>query len=294
MTIGDPVESGRLTAWPLYGQDYPGYGFVDEVQLVDDQSYGRMGFKGGDDPDGGIAPMGMMFFIPTGQDRAIRVPFFIPVGETVYADTVCLEPAKCGLWMPGEGMTTRALPISLQAALPDGRGFSDLWPDIRKRHAANGGQGTTVAGLIEPGQYTLSKDMIDPDARGAMLAIDGRVVAIQVAPTKSQFRQWWVEYGLSEAFAFEAQTLPALPLPIGQVAGGSVEPEADGMHKITALHILKGWVYAVSGQIVYASLLEKEGLTIFKKHGQERTGPDYQSEPDTPCGGDGAPLEWVD
>jgi len=294
LTIGDPVESGRLTAWPLYGQDYHGYGFVDEVQLVHDHSYGRMGFKGGDDPDGGIAPAGMMFFIPTGQDRALRESVFIPYGETVYVDTVCLEPSNGGLWQPGEGMTTRALPISLQAALPDGRGFSDLWPDIRERHAANGQTGTTVHALLKPGQYVLSKDMIDPDARGAMLAIDGRVVAIEIAPTKRAFRQWWVEYGLSEAFAFEAQTLPELPLPIGQVAGGTIEPEAQGMHKVTVLDILKGWVYAMSGQIIYASLLEKEGLTVFKKHGQERARPDYQAEPDTPCDGDGEPLEWVD
>jgi len=294
MTLGDPVESGRLTAWPIYGEDHPGTGFVGEVRLVHDRDYGHMGFES-EGPNGGIAPAGLMFFIPTGQDRALREAIYIPVGERVYVDTVCLEPANGGLWKPGDTLTTRALPISLQAALPDRieGGYSALWADIRKRHAANGGEGTTVAGLIEPGQYTLSKDMIDPEARGAMLAIDSRIVAIEIAPTREQFRQWWVEYGLSEAFAFESQTLPELPLPLGQVNDGVIEAEQDGMHKVTALHILKGWVYAVSGRIVYASLLEKEGLTIFQKHGQ-KVGPDYQPEPDTPCGKDGEPLEWVD
>lgn len=288
MTLGDPVESGRLIAWPLYGQNCHGYGFVDEVKLVHDQSYGQMGFKGGNDPGGGIAPAGLMFFIPTGQDRALRESIFIPVGETVYVDTVCLEPSNGGLWKPGEGMTVRALPISLQAALPDGRGFGDLWPDIRKRHASVGGAGDTVAALLSPGQYILPVNMVDPKARGVMVAIDGRVVAIEIAPTQEQFRQWWNEYGLSEAFAFEAQTLPELPLPLGQLASCTLEPKKDGMQKVTALHILAGWLYAAGGRIVYASLLEKEGLTIFRKHGKEQ---DYQSnKPSTD-----EPLnEWED
>lgn len=285
-TMGESTESGRLTAWPIFGQDYPGIGFVDEVKLVHDQSYGRMGFRSSG-LGGGIAPAGLMFFIPTGQDRALRESIFIPAGETVYADAVCLEPAEGGLWNPGEGMTVRVLPVSLQAALPEGGGFGALWSDIRARHVSVGGDGSTVAALLEPGKYVLPKNMIDPEARGAMLAIDGRVVAIEIAPSRKQFREWWVEYGLSEAFAFEAQTLPQLPLPLGQLAGGDLDPETDGMHKITALDILYGWVYAVNGQIVYTSLLEREGLTIFKKHGKKQ---DYQSE--NVCDGDGEPLEW--
>lgn len=289
MTLGDSTESGRLTAWPIFGDDHPGIGFVKEVELVHDHSYGRMGFKPGDQPGGGIAPTGMMFFIPTGQDRALRESVFIPCGETVYVDTVCLEPSNGGLWSPGEGMTVRALPISLQAALPAGGSYSALWDDIRKRHAAMDGEGSTVKGLLEPGRYVLPRNMVDPDARGVMVAIDSRVVAIEIAPTRDQFHQWWGEYGLSEAFAFEAETLPELPLPLGQVNDGKIEPEQrDGMHEITALHILKGWVYAVNSQIVYASLLEKEGLTIFREHGKERK-TDYQSEPD-----DGESLEWED
>lgn len=267
LSMGNPVRSGRLQTWPIYGPDHD-VGFVGSIRLADDDDgYGSLGLQT-DHPRGGIAPHGMAFFFANGQDRAIRESVFVPAGQTLRVSALCVEPAQGGFW-EGQETKIKALPASLLAALPEhATGYQDLWSDIEARYAAMGKSGETVAGLLKGDKYLMPHDMIDGQARGVMIAIDGRVVALQVAPNRDAFRAWWNEYGLSESYAFEAQTLPRLPAPLG-VLDGNLEAEREGMYRVTFLDVLKGWIYVKMGAIQFASLLEKEGLTIFKQHGEQ-------------------------
>jgi hypothetical protein len=275
MELGSPVESGRLRVWPIYGPDHD-IGFVGSIHLAnDDGGYGEMGLST-DHPRGGIAPHGLSFFFSDGQDRALRESVFVPAGEIIKVPALCVEPAQGGLWN-GQHTQVRALPASLLAALPEGseHSYSDLWDDIKERYSAMGERGETVAGLLGVGKYVMPADMVDREARGAMIAIDGRVIALQIAPSKAAFGEWWNEFGLSESYAFEAATLPQLPQPLGALPG-ELEAEREGMYQATYLDILKGWIYARNGAIQFASLLEKEGLTVFKRHGQQQSSAHAQ------------------
>jgi hypothetical protein len=277
MELGTPTESGRLRIWPIHGPDH-NIGFVGNIRLSDDDGgYGQMALST-DHPRGGIAPHGMSFFFAGGQDRALRESTFVPAGEIIKVNALCVEPAQGGFW-EGQGTTVKALPASLLAALPSGseHSYSDLWADIESRYRAMGESGETVSGLLGAGKYVMPKDMVDPEARGVMIAIDGRVISLQIAPNRAAFSEWWNEFGLSESYAFEAKTLPQLPQPLGTLPG-ELEAEAEGMYQATYLDILKGWIYAKSGQIQFASLLEKEGLTVFKRHGQRADRPDTTHE----------------
>lgn len=292
LRTGDPVSEGRLRVWPLYGPRED-MGFVDDVHLTEDRDYGDVSL-GTDRSGGACAPWGMLFFIPGAQDRTLRESVFVPCGQPVEVSALCVEPAECGLWEKGDKVQVATLPPSLKANIVSGHDFTDLWDDIATRYSSMGEQGDAVRGLLEGGEEV--RLMVDPGARGAMVAIDDRIVALEVAPSAEQFQQWWREGGLGQVFEFESRTLPQLPTPLGTLAPiDDMDPGEDGMHQVTYLDVLTGWMYVRKGKVVFASLLEKEGLSVFKTHGHA-TKPNVRyhgaTDPLYPETGDEFRGEW--
>lgn len=262
---GRPTKHGRLTLWPLEGPDHVGIGFVSNVKLKGDRGgYGSLQL--GSDNGPAIGPWGMTFFFPGGQDRAIREAVYIQHEETVSVSAVCLEPRQGGTWQ-GQKVAVAMLPPSLRASLPAGGGYEALWDTIRTRNTSVGKEGDTVAGLLEG--RVLDKDMAVSGMRGMVIALDGRPVAIEIAPTAAQFAEWWNDYGLGDTFSFEAETLPPLPTPIGEEPFHPFAPSAEGLHQVTAWDILRGWAYVQDQKLVYASLVDGEALVLFQKDQRE-------------------------
>jgi len=251
------VQHGRLTYWPLEGPD-TGLGFVGQVRLVKDLGYDSLRLKSTNGP--AIAPWGMTFFISGAQDRALREAVYIPMGQEVYAEAVCVEPRQCGLWSCQQ-VEVGQLPPSLLAALPEGGGFSALWPGIKSRY--RGKSGDTVAGLLEG---KVSHDVPVSGARGVVVGLDGRPVALYVAPSAAAFAEWW-NGGLGQSLAFET-TYPELPLPLGSVN----EPLefTEGLHKVEAWEVLVGWAFVSAGVLAYATLVDGEALSSFQKAREQK------------------------
>jgi hypothetical protein len=273
-TTGSPIHSGRLTFWPLQAPDVD-LGFVGQVKVKDDRGgYGRLTLKSDNGP--AVAPWGMSFFFSGGQDRAIREAVYIPSQETVVVSAVCLEPSEGGMWH-GQNTKVGMLPPSLMAALPSGGGYAALWKGIRQRHKSVGQKGETVAGLLE-GQSL--KSVAVSGMRGMIITLDGRPIAVEIAPTAQGFSEWWNDYGLGETFSFEAKTLPSLPMPLGDVVTEPIQATENGMQKVTAWQVLKGWLYAQASQIVYASLVDGEALLLFQ--GEEAESSRHMVEWEVP------------
>jgi hypothetical protein len=263
-TTGQAHRHGRLSLTPLYAPDVE-VGFVGDVHLADDANYGRMGF-GTDHPGGGVAPFGWAAFIDGGQDRALREALFVRPGKVEYGETVCLEPEQGGLWREGVKQAVFTLPLSLQAALPAGGGYSALWAGIKRRHEVLGQEGTTVKALLNgPASIGGTALPVALGARGVAVALDGRLVAVEIAPTASAFAEWWADFGLSDAVAFEAATMPTLPLPLSDGLGDEqiINVPADGIQQVTWFDLLKGWVFVQNGLVVYASVVDGEAMVMF-------------------------------
>lgn len=167
------VQCGRLTYWPLESPD-TGLGFVGQVKLAEDLGYGSLRIESVGGP--AVAPWGMTFFISGAQDRALREAAYVPEGQKVVVPAVCVEPRQCGLWNR-QRVEVGQLPPSLLAALPEGGGYSALWPGIKSRYRDKAGD--TVAGLLEGKE---SHDVPIRGARGMVVGLDGRPVVLYVAP----------------------------------------------------------------------------------------------------------------
>jgi hypothetical protein len=271
MRVGEPQRfSNRVNVWPIRGGDVgSGVGFVGDVELASDDDYGGMTIMT-KHPGGAIAPVGMAFFIPDGQDRALRESTFVPCGVPVEVKTLCLDPFDGGLWGGQKKVDHLSLPPSLVASIPssDTHSYADLWDSISLRSASNGGNSRTVKGLIGEGhgRALVNRQKLPEDARGALVTLDGRVVALYVAPSSAGFQSWWGEYGLANAYEYESRTLPTLPLPIGSGGDEVLDvSELDGMVKeVTFMDILVGWVYAVNGRLVYAQMSDREAWKTYR------------------------------
>jgi hypothetical protein len=260
LRVGDPVRSGRLNLHPIYGADVE-MGFVGDVGVVADVGgYGGLTVQVGRPT---IVPQGLVFFMEHAQDRAVRAPVYIgreQVDQPVGIQVVCIEPSQGGQWQEGKKQEKAMLPPSLIAGmLPSGR-YSDLWDSIAARSRYDGGGERAVSKLLE-GRVDSSLP-VDKHSRGAMIALDGRPVAIELAPNRAAWQDWWVATNLGGVVTYDAMTLRDLPIPIGDQEMDAF-PDVVGMQHIT-WGPFRGYAFTnEGGELCYISLHDEEALRCF-------------------------------
>ena len=253
-----------MTFLPLFGPAVD-CGFARDVHLVKDVSYGELVLGTSRSP-GAIAPWGMIFVVPGAQDRALREPAYCVAFAEERVDAVCVEPAQAGLWQDQE-VEVSQLPPSLLAALPArGGGYSALWPSMRQRARTAGVKEERVAGLLEGRRARL----VPPrEARGGLVTLDGRPIALVLAPDPGAFRDWWFLQGLGRSLDFEALSYPPLPLPLGQL-------EIDlclGSEGLFALEFgpFEGWGFILDGEFAYIHVVDSEAMTQFQREARQES-----------------------
>jgi len=262
--FGDPQVQGRLTVLPVYGPDTD-LGFVGDVRVVDDnRGYGCL-TVGVDRPT--VVPVGMVFYFGHGQDRAVRRPVCIDGIQEI--DVVCVEPSQGGTWRSGDKQEKAQLPPTLTAALPPEGRYEDLWRGLEFRAQHNGKDGAHISlkGLLQ-GRKDKGPEM-DPESRGVLVFLDGRPVALEVAPSRQGFKDWWVVCHYGDMWTYEAMTLRDLPMPLGN-PGEFEFPEEEGMAYIK-WGPFEGWTFRDDmGYLCYVSLHDVEALRSFIPKQTER------------------------
>ena len=257
--LGDVIKVGRLAFVPVYGPDTD-YGFVEDVSVSGDTGgYGGLTLSVKSAPT--IVPDGLAFFLAGGQDRAVRRLYVVtnwPMREPLDVAVVCVEPAQGARWRKGQGVRKGVLPPSLMAGMsPDGS-YSDLWKSIRQRGKAAGKITGDVRALLK-GQ--VGSCTLDSEARGVLVSLDGRPLAFQVAPSRKGFAEWW-EAGLGAAWAFEAESLPVMPLPLGDLDLPDIE--VGGEPCFIKWGPFSGWCVGDGyGGILYVNVLDEDALRSF-------------------------------
>ena len=200
--------AGNMTVIPLVS-DQPfttGVGEVDDVSLKKDMEYGKLCFENQSGRVGIVLQGATIITEQRAQDRTVPRATIIKGKGTENVGAFCVQSSQAG-YIDANRLGDEAkegdspfmiLPPTLRAkALGAGDGYDRLWKHLEHYSGAFSGMASTAC-LKDI--YTKYKDQLDefvaqfepvPNQLGAIVLINGDVVAVDIMPTYESWRKMW-------------------------------------------------------------------------------------------------------
>lgn len=220
-----------MTLVPLLEQkpEYLSVGDVRDLYLEQDKSYDTM-VMGTTSGFVTIVPQGLVYITKeSAQDRAIPSAHLVKERKTCHV--FCVQSSQCGLMSKekNEQREIRLLPAGVRLAAFNKRkqdGYSALWDDLATFNQKLNVSGNYLVSFFQNYQKQLSEFVAEfepiPAQRGAVIAINGEVVGIEIMPNSAAFLALWEPlirdcYG-AEAILQSGNRPAAMPLMMKDVA----------------------------------------------------------------------------